>query len=60
MILKCIALLLLMVQGVALSLMQLCVLFDFPFNNLPVYILSCVIVILIIGGWFKSEDNRIE
>ena len=57
MILKCIVLLVLMVQGVALSLMQLCMLLNIPFMNLVVYILASIIVILILGGWFKHEDN---
>lgn len=57
MVLKCVVLLILMVQGVALSLMQLCVLFNIPFSNLFVYILASIIVILILGGWFKNEDN---
>ena len=60
MILKCFTLLFLMVQGASLSIMQLCVLFNITFSNLPVYILSCIVVILILGGLFKNEDNRIE
>lgn len=60
MILKCIVLLVLMVQGTALSLMQLCVQFDISFHNLPVYVVACIIVIAMLGGWFKNEDNRVE
>lgn len=60
MILKCAVLLVLMVQGAALCIMQLYMFCDIPINNLHVYVVACIIVILILGGWFKNEDNRIE
>ena len=47
----------LMIQGIALCLMQICVSLDRVFNNLVVYTIACVITIVIVR-WFIHEDSK--
>lgn len=47
----------LMIQGIALCLMQICVSLDRVFNNLVVYAIACVLTIAIVR-WFMYEDSK--